>query len=105
VVVADALDRYAEALAKVAPRLPRELKSLPQIVASAAHQARQAPSKPAAAKVLRAAVVAIHAAVHKTIELMRASDPDATSVATRGADLVARTVATAASALMRADTL
>lgn len=105
VVVADALDRYAEALTKIAPRLPQELKTLPQIVASAAHNARKAPTKPAAAHVLRAAVVAIHAAVRKTIELMRASDSDATSVATRGAELVARTVASAASALMRADTL
>ena len=105
VVVADALDRYAKALTKIAPRLPQELKSLPQIVASAAHKARKAPTKPAAAQVLRAAVVAIHAAVRKTIELMRASDSDATSVATRGAELVARTVGSAASALMRADTL
>ncbi len=105
VVVADALDRYAEALTKIAPRLPQGLKSLPQIVASAAHRARQAPTKPAAARVLRAAVVAIHAAVHKAIELMRASNSDAPSVATRGADLVARTVASAASALARADTL
>ena len=105
VVVADALDRYAEALSKIAPQLPKELKSLPQIVASAAHNVRKAPNKPAAAHVLRAAVAAIHAVVHKTIELMRASDSDAPNVATRGADLVARTVASAASALMRADTL
>ena len=34
VLVAEALDRYAEALTKVAPRLPTALRTLPQIVAS-----------------------------------------------------------------------
>ena len=54
---------------------------------------------------LRAAIASIHAAVHKTIALMRAADSDAKSVATRGGDLVARTLSAAASALERADTL
>jgi hypothetical protein len=103
--IADALDRYAEALTEIAPRLPPSLHSLPQIVAAAAHRARVAPTKHAAAHALRAAVVAIQAAVHKSISLIRASDPDATSVATRGGDLVAKTLSTAASALERADSL
>jgi hypothetical protein len=103
--IADALDRYAQALTAIAPRLPPTLHSLPQIVAAAAHRARTAPTKHAAAHALLAAVVAIHAAVHKTISLIRASDPDATSVATRGGDLVAKTLSVAASALERADSL
>jgi hypothetical protein len=103
--IADALDRYAEALKKVAPRLPPALRNIPAIVAAAAHRARTAPTRPAAAHVLRAAIASIRAAVHKTIVLMRAADSDAKSSATRGGDLVARTLSVAASALERADTL
>jgi len=103
--IADALDRYAQALTEIAPRLPPSLHSLPQIVAAAAHRTRTAPTKHAAAHALRAAVAAIHAAVHKTISLIRASDPDSASVATRGGDLVAKTLSVAASALERADSL
>ena len=103
--IADALDRYAEALDKVAPRLPPALRGVPAIVASAAHRARTATTRNAAAHVLRAAIASIHAVVHKTIALMRAADSDAKSVATRGGDLVAHTLSAAASALERADTL
>ena len=99
--IADALDRYADALAKATPRLPPVLRNLPRIVHQAAHRARVAPTVRAAARVLEAAV----ATVHKTIALMRAADPDAVKVATRGGDLVADTLKTAASALERANTL
>jgi hypothetical protein len=99
--IADALDTYASALKKVAPRLPRALRKLPQVVASAAHQARVAPTLRAAVKVLRAAI----AVIHKTVELARPTDPDEASVATRGGELVSHTLDTAATALERAETL
>ena len=99
--IADALDRYADALAKATPRLAPALRSLPRIVRQAAHRARVAPTVRAAARILNVAV----ALVHKTIALMRATDPDAAKVATRGGDLVADTLKTAASALERATAL
>ena len=103
--VADALDTYADAIAKVTPRLPRAarraLSDLPSVVHAAASRARSAPSVRAAVAVLREAV----ATVHKSIALMRAADPDAKRVATRGGDLVAHTLDTAATALERADSL
>ena len=99
--IADALDHYAEALEKVTPRLPKVMRALPKIVHAAAQRARVAPTVRAAVRVLRAAV----AVVHKTIALLRAADPDTKTVATRGGDLVARTLDTAATALERADTL
>ncbi len=103
--IADALDEYAKALDKVTPRLPPEardaFKKLPDVVHAAATRARAAPTVRAAVGELRSAI----AVVHKTIALMRASDPDAKQVATRGGDLVARTLNSAATALERADTL
>lgn len=103
--VADALDKYADALEKVAPRLPRELRALPKIIHQAAQKARVAPTVRVAARVLLATVVVVQKIVRKTIELMRAKDPDAANVATRGGDLVASTLNTAATVLERADTL
>ena len=44
--IADALDKYAAELKKVAPRLPRALRSLPQVVAAAARKVRAAPNCP-----------------------------------------------------------
>ncbi|HXT08740.1 MAG TPA: hypothetical protein VN715_17615 [Roseiarcus sp.] len=103
--IADALDVYANAIAKVTPRLPRAarraLRDLPAAVHAAARRARTAPTVRAAVAVLHEAV----ATVHKTIALMRAADPDAKRLATRGGDLVARTLDTAATSLERADTL
>jgi hypothetical protein len=103
--IADALDAYANAIAKVTPRLPRAaraaLRDLPAVVHNAANRARSAPTLRAAVAVLREAV----ATVHKTISLMRAADPDAKRVAARGGDLVAGTLNTAATSLERADTL
>ena len=99
--IADALDAYADALEKAAPKLPAPFRKLPHIVRAAAHKARVAPTVHVAIEALRAAVVV----VHKTIDLMRAKDPDESGVATRGGDLVAHTLDTAATALERADTL
>jgi hypothetical protein len=103
--IADALDEYAKALDKVTLRLPpdaREVfKKLPGVVHAAATRARAAPTVRAAAGELRNAI----AVVHKTIALMRASDPDAQQVATRGGDLVTGALNSAATALERADTL
>ena len=103
--VADALDKYADALQKIAPRLPRPLRALPAIIHQAAQKARVAPTVHAAIKVLHATVVVVQKIVRKTIELMRAGDPDGASAATRGGDLVASTLNTAATVLERADTL
>jgi hypothetical protein len=103
--IADALDTYAVALKKVAPRLPPALRSLPKLVAEAAHKARAAPSVRAAAHVVKAVAAAVQTVVHKAIALMRAADPDAVAAATRGGDLVAHTLDAAANALERAETL
>ena len=103
--VADALDKYAVELKKIAPRLPRTLRSLPQVVAATAKKVRAAPSLPAAVRVVTAAVATVQKVVRKAITLMRAADPDATAAATRGGEQVAHTLDTAATALERAETL
>jgi hypothetical protein len=113
--IADALEAYADALEKVtaeSPRtlsrlpraqrvLPHAIRELPRIVREAAKNVRAAPNLKAAVRVLNAAI----AVVHKSIELARAADPDAKAVVTRGADAVAGTLKTAATALVRADAL
>ena len=53
--VANALDRYAEALAAVAPRLPKELQEMPEVVARAARRVRSAKTKDEAIKALNQA--------------------------------------------------
>ena len=103
--VADALDKYADALQKVAPQLPRALRVLPKTIHQAAQKARVAPTVRVAIRVLLATVVVVQKLMRKSIELMRAHDPDAANVATRGGDLVASTLNTAATVLERADTL
>lgn len=103
--VADALDTYAVALQKITPRLPPALRALPAIVHQAAQKARVAPTLRVAVKVLRATVAVVQKIVRKTIELMRAHDPDTATLATRGGGLVASTLDTAATVLERADTL
>jgi hypothetical protein len=112
--VADALDQYADALAKAAAAkpttrderlLPRALRDLPKIVHAAAAKARAAKTKKAAVKAVQVAVVEVRKTVAKTIALMRASDPDAKREATRGGALVADTLKVAADQLMRADSL
>ena len=117
--VADALDKYADALDQamappppapgLAPppqrRLPRAIRELPRVVHEVAKRVRTAQTAPAAQKAMQDAIDIIHKTVAKTIPLMRANDPDAKAAATRAADLVADTLNTAKSALMRADTL
>jgi hypothetical protein len=95
--IADALDRYAEALAAVAPRLTPRLRNLPAIVATAARHVRSAPTKTAAVKILKVAV----ATVQKEIELVRVENPDALPRETRAADFVAGTLEKAALSLER----
>ncbi len=85
--IADALDKYAEALAQVAPRLPPQLQEAPSVVAEAAKRVRAARTKAEAQRALRDAI----AIIHKDIELVRAEDPDHPRQ-TRGGDFVAETL-------------
>jgi filamentous hemagglutinin family protein len=68
---ADALDKYAAELEELAPRLPPALRNLPALVSQAARRVRAAPSKAAAAAVLRQTV----AIIHKELALVRSDDP------------------------------
>jgi hypothetical protein len=117
--VADALDNYANALEQaVAPappapgqpsaptrKLPRAVRELPRIVHEAAARVRAAPTKVAAQKAVQAAIEVVQKTAAKAIALMRPDDPDATNAVTRGASLVADTLKSAQSGLMRAETL
>jgi hypothetical protein len=92
--IADALDAYAEALARVAPRLPPQLQDAPNVVARAAQRVRAARTKAEAQRALRDAI----AILHKDVELVRAEDPDHPRL-TRGGDFVAETLNVASLAL------
>lgn len=92
--IANALDAYAEALAQVAPRLPRQLQDAPNVVARAAERVRAARTKAEAQRALRDAI----AVIHKDIELVRAEDPDHPRL-TRGGAFVAETLNVASLAL------
>jgi hypothetical protein len=92
--IANALDRYAEALAQVAPRLPPQLQDAPNVVAQAARRVRAARTKAEALHALHDAI----AIIHKDIELVRAEDPDHPRL-TRGGDFVAETLNVASLAL------
>jgi hypothetical protein len=94
--IADALDQYAEALAKVAPGLPPQLQDLPAVVARAARRVRAARTPAAAVGALHEAI----AVIHKDISLIRAEDPDFPRE-TRGGDFVAETLDVASLALER----
>jgi len=96
--VADALDKYAEALAAVAPRLPPQLQDMPNVVARAARQVRTARTKGQAIAALRAAI----AVIHKDISLVRAEEPAALQSATRSGDAVAQTLDVASLSLQKA---
>ncbi len=99
--IADALDKYAAALAVVAPRLPRELQNLPSLVSNAARRVRAARTKAAAVAILKETI----AHVHKEIELVRADDPDTLRRQTRGGTFAEGTLETAAIKLERADNI
>jgi hypothetical protein len=98
--VADALDRYAAALAAVAPRLPRQLQDMPDVVARAARRVRFAKSKAEAIKALNQAA----ALIHKDVTLVRADDADAQRQ-TRSADSVVDTLNVASLALEKGGAL
>jgi hypothetical protein len=96
--VADALDRYAEALAVVAPRLPRQLRDMPSLVARAARRVR-------AARTTAEAITALHeaiAVIHKDISLVRAEDPAMQQSETRSGVFVAETLNVASLSLEKA---
>ena len=99
--IADALDSYAETLAKAAPRLPPQLRDLPSVVATAARRVRAARTKTEAVHILLAAV----AHVQKEILLIRVDNTDQTHREARSGDFAAGTLQTAAAALVRSDAL
>ncbi|MGA2043095.1 MAG: hypothetical protein ABSG83_06950 [Roseiarcus sp.] len=83
--VADALEAYANALRRLAPRLAPPLRRLPDIVARAAARVR-------AARTDREAIGAVADAigqVHKVIALLRADDPITLKSETRSGAQVA----------------
>ena len=92
--VADALDKYAEALAQVTPRLPPQLQDEANVVAQAARRVRAARTKAEALHALHDAI----AIIHKDVELVKAEDPDHPRL-TRGGDFVAETLNVASLAL------
>ena len=94
--IADALDRYAAALRQI--DLPRELRTLPNVVATAASRVRRARTPQEASRAVRTAI----AEVHKAIELVRADDPFTQRVETRAGALVAQTLEVADAKLERA---
>ncbi len=96
--VADALDRYAEALAVVAPRLPRQLQDMPNVVAKAARRVRAARTTAEAVKALHEAI----AVIHKDVSLVRAEDPATQQRETRSGGFVADTLNVASLSLEKA---
>ena len=71
--IADALERFAQELAVLAPRLPPQLRNLPTIVHEAAEKVRSART---VAEAVGALATAINQVNHD-IALLRVSDPDA----------------------------
>ena len=96
--VADALDNYAAALRRIAPRLPPPLRSLPDIVAKAATRVRIARTKDEAIRAVRNAI----AEVHKSIALLKADDPITLKAETREGAFVVDTLQVADDKLERA---
>jgi len=96
--VADALDRYAEALRDIAPRLPPDLRSLPTIVANAARRVRAARTAADAVQAVRTAI----GQVRKTITLLKADDPVILRAETREGSLVVDTLEAASDKLEKA---
>ena len=92
--IANALDKYAEALAQVAPHLPPQLQEAPSVVAQAAKRVRAARNAGEAQRALRDAI----AIIHKDIELVKAEEPDKPRL-TRGGDFVVETLSVASLAL------
>lgn len=80
----------------VAPRLPKPLRSLPRIVAEAAHQVRVAKTKAEAVVALAHAV----AVIHKDILLVSSEDVETGKPDRRSGDFVADTLKVASSELV-----
>jgi hypothetical protein len=99
--VADALDQYAQALAALAPRLPKELQETPEIVARAARRVRAAKTKAEAVKALNQAA----ALIHKDMTLVRAEEPDAQQRQTRSGVFVVDTLNVASLSLEKGGAL
>ena len=96
--VADALDALADALEKLAPEMPPRLGTLPGIVRNAARKVRAAKTKAEAVAAVRVAI----AEVHKTIELLKATDPSTREVSTREGAFVVQTLEVASAKLEKA---
>jgi hypothetical protein len=96
--VADALDKYAAALQQIAPSLPRELRSLPAIVAKTAQRVRAARTVAEAVRAVKSAIVQ----VHKIISLLKADDGFTSGEKKREGSLVAQTLQVASGKLERA---
>jgi hypothetical protein len=94
--IADALDKYASALQRLAPFLPAKFRNLSDVVARAARRVRAARTRNEAIGAIANAI----AEVHKTIVLLKADDP--TVRKTRDGELVVETLQVASDKLQRA---
>ena len=101
--IANALDRYADALEiiiqKLPPKLRAQLRHIPALVRAAAVRARAAPTRAAAVRVLKQTV----AQVHREIMLVRAEDPDSQRIRNAVNTGVSGVLNSAAVALARAE--
>ena len=96
--VADALDALADALEQLSPQLPPQLRTLPGIVRTAARKVRAAKTRGEAIAALKTAI----AQVHKSIELLKASDPPTRQVGAREGGFVVQTLEVATTKLEKA---
>lgn len=96
--VADVLDIYAADLEPIAPQLPPQLQSLPDVVATASWRVRNSQTKREAVQALKIAI----GEVRKAIALIRADDPVTRKVETREGALVAETFQVADNKLEKA---
>jgi hypothetical protein len=99
--VADALEDYADRLEEPKVALPQATRPIPKIVRRAAARVRAAPDRQKA----HAAVVEAVQEVRKSIELIRADDPDLVPVAetqTRQGAIIAASLDVAGAKLERA---
>ena len=98
--IAQILDEYGAGLAKLKNRLPSKTRNLPQIVATAAREVRDAPTSLKSVGALQKAIENIR----KDIPLIRADDADA-GIATRDVNAVGGTLNHALFVLKRAEDL
>ena len=96
--IADALDKYADELAEIAPQFPPSMRDLPEAVHKAARKVRAAKTKTEAVRAIKEAIVV----VHKSIALIKADDPISHQVATREGALVSATLEVASAKMEKA---